>query len=224
VSERVTYLRKVAALTFVGLIIAAVASAFSMGVLFAVPALMGTIPSAVIMLGGIFGARYVGRTLVNSSSVGTQYAGFVLGTALQGMAMGFVVLMAVVLSSQLYSNPFVFLGQGLGLVGLTVFSMVAYLATGPKEMNWLRATLATVAVPMLVLMVVSFIFPMGGVLGMLLSAVFVAVSAGGLLYSLNHVMHRMDTSMHVQGAYHITLGMLVLIWNVLVLLMRLQRR
>ena len=53
---------------------------------------------------------------------------------------------------------------------------------------------------------------------------FVALSAGGLLFNLNHVMHRMSTDMVVPAAYHVTLGMLVLFWNVLSLLMRLQRR
>ena len=58
----------------------------------------------------------------------------------------------------------------------------------------------------------------------LVLVVFVVVSAGGLLYNLNHVIHHMSTEMHVPAAYHITLGILVLFWNILVLLMRLQRR
>jgi uncharacterized YccA/Bax inhibitor family protein len=77
---------------------------------------------------------------------------------------------------------------------------------------------------MLALMVISFVFPIGGPFGILLSVVFVGLSAGGLLFNLNQVMHRMSTDMVVPAAYHVTLGMLVLFWNVLSLLMRLQRR
>jgi FtsH-binding integral membrane protein len=87
----------------------------------------------------------------------------------------------------------------------------------------LRAGLAAVSLPMLVLMGVSFVFPIGGILGVLLSGVFVVVSAGGLLYQINAVLHRLRATQTVEGAYLITMGVLVLYWNVLTLLMRLRR-
>ena len=46
----------------------------------------------------------------------------------------------------------------------------------------------------------------------------------GLLYNLNQVMHTLSTDQHIGGAYTITMGLLVLFWNLLVLLMRLQSR
>ena len=58
----------------------------------------------------------------------------------------------------------------------------------------------------------------------LLSAVFVVVSAAGLLYQVNQVIHRLRTDMHIEGAYLITMGVLVLFWNLLSLLMRLNGR
>ena len=57
-----------------------------------------------------------------------------------------------------------------------------------------------------------------------MSLAFVAFSGAGLLYELNMVMHKMRTDMDVEGAFMITMGLLVLFWNVLVLLMRLQGR
>lgn len=69
-----------------------------------------------------------------------------------------------------------------------------------------------------------FQVPVGGVFGMLISAGFVVLSAGGLLYNLNQVMHTMSVRNTIPAAYHVTLGVLTLFWNVLVLLMQLQRR
>jgi FtsH-binding integral membrane protein len=119
-------------------------------------------------------------------------------------------------------NPVVLIFQALGLMGLSVTGMVAYLLTGPKQLNWLGAGLATIGLPMLVLMVVSFLFPIGGFFGILISLAFVAVSAGGLLYNLNLVMHQMNTRMVIPAAFAIAMSTLVLFWNILVLLMKLQ--
>jgi len=138
--------------------------------------------------------------------------------------MGYLLLTATIASAELYSNPLIFLGQAFSLVGLTVLGMVAYLMTGPKNLSMVGSALSTLALPMLALMVFSWFFPVGGIFGILISAGFVAISAGGLLYNLNAVMHSMRTSDTVPAAYHVTMGILVLFWNVLVLLMRLQRR
>ena len=44
-----------------------------------------------------------------------------------------------------------------------------------------------------------------------------------MLYQINVVMHQLDTRQHSEGAYMITMGILILIWNILYLLMRLNR-
>ena len=59
---------------------------------------------------------------------------------------------------------------------------------------------------------------------LVLAGVLVLVSAGGLLYQINSVIHKLHTDQHIEGAYLITLSVLVLFWNILVLLMRLNRR
>ena len=74
---------------------------------------------------------------------------------------------------------------------------------------------------MMVLMVLSFVFPIGGTLGLLLTGVFVVVSAAGLLYQINAVMHQLRTDQHVEGSYMITMGVLILFWNLLSLLIQL---
>lgn len=222
VDARVAFLRKVGGMTFLGLVFAGITAMISMGAVLSIPMLANQWVSLGIMLGAIFGSRFIGDSMVHNPS--TQMIGFAIGTGLQGVAMGYLLLAAVLLSIDLYANPLVVIGQALGLVGLTVVGMVAYLLTGPKNLSMIGGAMSALALPMLALMVISFVFPIGGPFGILLSAVFVAISAGGLLYNLNTVMHRMSTDMVVPAAYHVTLGMLVLFWNILSLLMRLQRR
>lgn len=223
-SERASFLRRVGALTFGGLAVAGITSVASAAVVLVVPALMNQWVSLAVMLGAMFAARGVGSTLVHHESSGVRMAGFVAGTGLQGVAMGYLMLAAVAASIEVYANPLVFLVQAMGLVGLTVLGMVAYLMTGPRNLSMIGAGLSALSLPMLGLMVISFVWPVNGILGVLLSLVFVGVSAGGLLYNLNEVMHNMSTRMVVPAAYHVTLGILVLFWNLLTLLMRLQRR
>jgi FtsH-binding integral membrane protein len=210
--------------TFGGLLVAGVTSVLSAGAVLVVPALQNQWVSIAVMLGAIFAARFVGTSLVNRPDQQSQVLGFFAGTALQGVAMGYLILTATILSIQVYANPIMFIAQALGLVGLTVLGMVAYLLTGPKQLNWIGAGLATLGIPMLILMVVSFVFPIGGTIGLLISVAFVVISAGGLLYNLNLVLHEMSTTMVIPAAYSVALGILVLFWNILTLLMRLQDR
>lgn len=221
-TERAAFLRQVGGLTLLGLVIAGVASVGSMFAVATIEALQHPYAALAIMLGGVFGARWVGSTLVVNPE--SQVGGFVLGTALQGLAMGYLLLAAVVASQELYADPFLMIGQALGLVGLTVFGMVAYLMTGPKNLSILGGTLSALSLPMLGLMMLSFVFPINGTIGILVSLVFVGMSAGGLVYNLNQVMHQMSTKMVWPAAYHVALGVLILFWNVLTLLLRLSRR
>lgn len=227
VEERVQFLRKVAGLTFVGLIVSGLSSVVTAAIIAAAPEVMMARPvQLVLMLGGLFGARWIGGSMVNSESNGVAMGGFVAGTVMQGVAMGYLILSALLLSANVLGNPLIILFEAIGLVTLTVFGMSVYLLTGPKNLSMVGGFLSAVSLPMLVLMVVSFVFPslFGGVIGLLFNAVFVAISAAALLYALNTVMHQMSTRMVIPAAYAITLGILTLLWNVLTLLMRLQRR
>lgn len=223
-SDRASFLRKVGAWTFGGLTIAGAGSLASMTALLLFPALGNQYVALAVMLGAIFGSRFIGSSLVHSESGATRVAGFVAGNALQGVAMGYLMLVAIFMSAELYGNPLAMLGQAVVLVGLTVTGIVAYLLTGPKQLSMVAGALSALSLPMLGLMVITAVWPVGGTMGVVISVVFVGVSAAGLLFNLNQVMHRMSTDMVVPAAYHVSIGILVLFWNVLSLLMRLNRR
>ncbi len=223
VESRVAFLRKVAGLTFVGLSVSALTSMATAGLIMALQ-LYSTVAQLVILFGSYAVAHYGARSLVFSQSAATRYVGFFTGAVFQGIAMGYLVLTAVLMSSELFGNPLALIFQALALVGLTTVGLTAYLLTGPKNLSYLGAALSALSLPMLGLMVLTFVFPVNGVLGLLMSLVFVGVSVGGLLYQLNSVMHQMAARMHVEASYMVMMGILVLFWNILVLLMRLQSR
>ena len=217
--QRVDYLKKVLVLTVFGLGISAITGLISAFVVGAVPMLQGRLPMFVIVLGSFFAAQSGCSRLVFG---GQRLLGFVLAAVFQGIAMGYLLLAAISVGISM-GSPFVLVFEAMALVGFAAAGMTAYLWSGPREFSMLKAGLAAVSLPMLVLMVVSFVFPIGGGLGVLLSGVFVVVSAGGLLYQINAVRHRLRAQQTVEGAYLITMGVLVLYWNVLTLLMRLRR-
>jgi len=224
VPRRVAFMRQVGIWTLGSLGITAVAAALSMYAVVSVTFLQGRWTSMAVMLGGIYGAQFIGRFIAGTADRSTQMMGFVAGSAAQGTALGYIMLTAVMMSIEQYSQPFVFIGQAGALVAMTVLGMVAYLLTGPRNLSLLGSMMSMLTLPMLGLMAFSWFWPVGGVFGMILSLVFVGVSAAGLFYSLNNVMHRYSTEMVIPGAFQVSIGIVVLFWNVLTLLMRLQRR
>lgn len=224
-TERISYLRRVALLTMLGLLVSAVTGAVSAFAVALVPFLQMQVVSIVVILGSYAIAQFVAPRFVFRGGAASKWMGFGIGSVFQGIAMGYLLLAAVAMGASLFpGNPFWLVLEALGLTGLTSFGMVAYVMTGPKNFSWLGAGLSMLFLPMLVLMGVSFVFPIGGPAGIVLAALFVLVSAGGLLYQVNKVIHELRTDMHVEGAYMITMGILILFWNILVLLMRLNRR
>lgn len=226
-AERVEYLQRVLLWTTMGLVLSALTGtataaalymAGSMGMTF----LFNQWVSLAVILGSYAVAHYVAPRMVFGSA---KVLGFGVGAVFQGISMGYLLLFAVLMGMEA-GNPFGLVGSALGLTALTGGGLAAYVRTGPKEFGWLGAGLAALTLPMLLLMGVSFVFPglFGGAIGIALAAVFVVVSAGGLLYQINVVMHRLDTSQHIEGAYMITMGVLILFWNILSLLMRLSNR
>ncbi|MFT4625363.1 MAG: hypothetical protein ACI8PZ_004031 [Myxococcota bacterium] len=221
--SRIPFLRRVAMLTFVGLTTSAITSLVAAGVISAL-GLYSTMFQMVILFGSYAIAHFGARRLVFNDNTATKYVGFFVGSIFQGIAMGYLVLTAVLMSADLFGNPFVLIFQALSLVGLTAVGLTAYLLTGPKNLSFIGAGLAALTLPMLALMVLTFVFPVNGIAGLLLSMLFVGVSVGGLLYQLNQIMHQLPTRMHVEASYMVMMGILVLFWNILVLLMRLQSR
>jgi FtsH-binding integral membrane protein len=223
-STRAAFLRRVGLLTFVGLSIASFSGIMSAGALFLIPGLLSQTLSFVLIMGSWAIVHFVARPMVYSQTAATRGSGFILGAVFQGVAMGYLLVAAVATSLDLFGNPFVLIGQALGLTGLTAFGMLVYLFTGPKKLSYIGAILPMLGFPLMALMVISFVFPFGGIFGLLLSIGFVGFSAAGLLYQLNNVIHKMPADMPLQAGFEVMIGLLVLFWNILTLLMRLQRR
>lgn len=224
VSDRVAFLRRVGGMTFLGLMISVATALASMTALLVIPALtQGWVP-LIVMLGSVYGAQMLGGSMVRSEEAATRLVGFVLGTGLMGVGLGYLLLFAALLSAEVHGNPLMLVGQAGSLVALTVVGMVGYLLTGPRNLSMVGGALSVMFLPMLGLMVLGIFLPFGGVFGILISAGFVVMSAGGLLFNLNQVIHRMSTDQVVSASFHLTIGVLVLFWNVVTLLMRLQRR
>lgn len=226
--ERVEYLKKVLVWTTGGLALSAFTGLLTAGFLFVAAGIgLGFLVSnQLVALAVIFGSYGIAHYLAPRLVFGNQKVlGFGVGAVFQGIAMGYLLLSAILMGWQ-QGNPFGLVGMALALTGLTGFGMTAYVWTGPKDFSLLGAGLSALFLPMLILMGVGVVFPglFGGPLGIALSAVFVIVSAGGLLYQINSVLHRLATNQHIEGAYLITMGLLVLYWNILTLLMRLNRR
>ncbi|MCB9758595.1 MAG: Bax inhibitor-1 family protein [Alphaproteobacteria bacterium] len=218
-SERVDYLKGVALLTGLGLTVSAITGVLS--ALLLAPLVTGRWSSMIIILGSYGIAHYVAPRFVFGEQ---KWLGFMMGAVFQGVAMGYLLLVAFLVSMGSFGNGFLLIGQALGLTALTTVGMGMYLWSGPKELSLVKAGLSAAFLPMLLLMGISFVFPIGGWIGVGISALFVVVSAAGLMYQMNVVLHELRTDMRIEGAYMITMGVLVLFWNVLTLLLRLTSR
>lgn len=220
---RAAYLRRVFSTTALGLTLASVVGVASAMFLAATPTLWsGYWPMAIIL--GLWAiTNFVARPMVFGTS---KWPGFFLGTISQGAAMGFILLVGLAVSGQVYGNPFRLIGTALGLTVATSVGLGIYASDRKREFTVLGGILAALSIPMLILMAVMFAFPnfIGGTAGILVSGLFVLISAAGLLYQLNIVMHQFTEDMPVEGAYILTIGILVLFWNILAFITRLTRR
>ncbi len=220
---RADYLRRVLGLTLLGLVITALTGFVSMFAIATQPAILyGYVPMAII-LGCWAVTNYVAPRLVFGNA---KWAGFLLGTMFQGVSLGFLLLVAILFSKQEFGSPFQLISMALTLTVLCGLGLALYATIQRRDFSMLGAGLSVVTLPMLGLMAVSFAFPqlIGGTAGIVVSGIFVLVSAAGLLYQIDRVLHHYTTEMHIEGAYTITIGVVVLFWNILSLLMRLRRR
>jgi FtsH-binding integral membrane protein len=178
--------------------------------------------SLAIILGSYGIAQWVAPKRVFGEQ---KVLGFGIGAVFEGIAMGYLLLAAMTMGAA-QGNPLGLVTLALMMTGLTGLGMTAYVWTSPREFSFIGAALSALSLPMLILMGVGLVFPalFGGVFGILISGLFVVISAAGLLYQVNQVFHKLDTRQHIEGAFLIMMGLLVLFWNILVLLMKLNRR
>ncbi len=220
-SERSAFLRKVGGLTLAGLSTSAVAAIVSSFAIAMTPVLMTRPASLAIILGSWGLTNFVFGGMVNGDgSRGTKLAGFFGGSVSQGIALGYMLLVAASVAAQDGMNPLTIIFQAMALTGLTALGMFGWLMSGPKDLSMVRGAIMMAGLPMLGVMLLTIVWPVGGILGIVISAAFVVISTAGLLYQLNLVMHEMPTTAWVEGSYKITLGLLVLFWNLLSLLSR----
>ena len=217
--ERSAFLRRVAAWTLGGLALTAFASVLSM--LFVVPLVFKGGTWAI--LGVVYGSFILSQTVARKMVYGdNKVAGFVLGTSMQGLALGFLLVATLAMSG--VRDGMGVIGYALTMTLLATMAMLAYVTIEKREFSLIRAGLSMMFIPMLALMGLQLVFPIGGVLGIVIAAVFLLVSVAGMLWKLNFVTHEMPTNMSVEGGYEITLGVIVLFWNLLSLMNRLRRR
>jgi hypothetical protein len=223
VEERRAYLRRVLGIATLGLVVAGVVGIASMLFIATHTTVLRGFGPMVIILGCWAITNFLAQPMVFGNS---KWAGFFLGTAAQGVALGFLLLVAVVMSKQDFGNPLTLIGMAIALTVVAGIGITSYVLAEPHDFSLLRAGLAATFLPMLVLMAVGFGFPnlLGGTAGIIVAGFFVLISAAGLLYQLNLVVHKFTTHMHVEGGYIIAIGVVVLFWNILSLLLRMRRR
>ena len=217
--ERSAFLRAVALRTLGGLLLTALFSLLSL--FFLVPTVFGwgTWGVLAVVYGSFLGSQTFARKLVYGES---KAGGFLVGTALQGIALGF--LLAITLAIGKVNDGLSVIGYALLMTLLASLAMLVYVSMEKREFSLLRAGLSMLFVPMLILMGLQIVFPIGGTMGLVIAVVFLAVSVGAMLWKLNFVVHELPTSMPTEGAYELTLGIVVLFWNLLSLLNRGRRR
>jgi FtsH-binding integral membrane protein len=226
-ASRLAFLRKVGLLTFLGLAAAgviSVVSAFTVA-----PAIFAIAPWAgfVAILGAFLVSHYVARKMIYGVA---KVPGFAVAIAGEGFSFGFLLLSTVAyvpLGATSAHEAFMagvgIIAQAMGLTAAAAFGMLIYVWFNKSDLSMVKAGLSILGLPMLVLMVLQFVFPIGGVFGLIICAVFVVASGAALLYRLNTVVHEFDEDMHIEAAYEISMALLVLLWNIISLLNRLRR-
>lgn len=217
--SRIAFLKQVYLKALGGLVLAAIAGIAMSMAIFNVPLLRTQPAQLVIIFGSFIFAQWVCAGLVQKKS--TAVLGFVMGNIAEGIALGYILAVAMIVSQAKFGAPHMLIGQALGLTVMIVVALTGYVWTNPSEFRWANAILSAFFVPMLILMVLSFVFPIGGTLGLALSGVFVFISVISLLVTTKNVLRHLEPDQTWEGAFALSLSILILFWNILSLLIRL---
>ena len=224
--SRLAFLRKVGLFTFLGLGVASVIAVVSTFTVAPLIFSLGSWGGFVAILGAFALSHYVARKMVYG---GAKLPGFVLAIVGEGFSFGFLLLTTVAYVPLGETAEGAFwagvgvIAKAMGLTAASALGMLVYVWFNKSDLNLVKAGLSILGLPMLLLMVLQFVFPVGGLLGLILCGVFVVASGASLLYRLNSVVHEFDEDMHVEAAYEISMALLVLLWNLISLLNRLRR-
>lgn len=223
---RLAFMRRVGVFTFIGLAVAALVAVVSMVTVAPVVFSLGSWGGFVAVLGSFAISHYVARKMIYG---GAKIPGFILGVVFEGVSFGFLLLSTIAFvpvggtAEGSAAAGFAVIAQAMTITAASGLGMLVYVWFNKSELNLVKAGLSVLGFPMLILMVMQFIFPVGGLLGLVICGFFVVASGAALLYRLNLVVHSYEEDQHIEAAYEISMALLVLLWNVITLLNRLRR-
>jgi FtsH-binding integral membrane protein len=217
-AERYAFLKRTAMWTLGGLVLAGVVGCLS--TLFVAPFLHGTTRymGGIVVLVTFMFAHWICRKMVYSDTF--KIPGFLLAVVCEGVALGWLILATVYQYGGHRGAGLIV--EALSITAATSLGMLVYAWFSKGELKLVGAFLSMTFFPMIIVMILQVFFPIGGFVGLIVGAAFVVVSAAGLLYKLNYAVSSMNTDRHVEAAYEITMGVLVLLWNIIQLLRRLR--
>ena len=223
---RLAFMRKVGVFTFIGLAVAALIAVVSTVTIAPAVYSMGRWGGVVAILGSFAISHYVARKMIYG---GAKIPGFILAVVFEGVSFGFLLLSTISYlpasgdPNQAFAEGVGIIAKAMAITAASGLGMLVYVWFNKSELSMIKAGLSIMGLPMLVLMVLSFAFPIGGTLGLIICSVFVVASGAALLYRLNSVVHEYDEEQHIEAAYEISMALLVLLWNIISLLNRLRR-
>jgi FtsH-binding integral membrane protein len=145
----------------------------------------------VVFIGGTFAAQYMARS---RSSIGMQYAGLALYVLLYG-----VLFMPILTIASLPQYGGGQLPLQAGIVTLAVFGglTVAVFVSG-KDFSFLGPVLFACTFLALGVIIAALVF--GFSLGLVFSALMVALMSGYIIYDTSNIIHRYGTNEHVAAS------------------------
>ncbi|GHC63021.1 Bax inhibitor-1/YccA family protein [Roseibacillus persicicus] len=162
----------------------------------------------LIVLGAFMGVSWLANKWAHSStSLSTQYLG--LGLYVIAEAIIFLPIMAM---ATLYSSPAVI--PQAALATLALFLALTFVAfTTKKDFSFLGGILKVGFLIALAVIVAGVIF--GFNLGLVFSAVMVALAAGSILYNTSNMIHHYRTDQYVAASLGLFASIALLFWYIL---------
>ncbi len=150
------------------------------------------------------------RWAQSDTSIGVQYAGLVLYTAVE--ALIFVPLLYI--ASTFASPDVIPLAGGLTLFVFAVLTAVVFISG--KDFSFLKSALTVMFFLLIGAVVVSMFMPISTVL---IASIGVAFASGMVLYSTSNVLHQYRTDQYVAASLQLFASIALLFWYILQLVM-----
>ncbi len=152
----------------------------------------------------------------NSTSRAMQYAG--LGVYVVAEAIFFLPLMA--LSYMIDPSGSIPMNAGI-ITGIVFTGLTAMVFVTRADFSWMGKFLWLAGLAALGFMVVSFILPGNGGLGLWFSVAMVGLAAGYILYETSNVLHHYRTDQYVAASLGLFASVALMLWYVMRILIAL---